>query len=126
MTAQRQNKYDPRNILTMESVYGPGFMSPGGPSEVIRIFTGIDPPPARVLDLGCGAGGASIALAGHFTSAHITALDIEPSVLERARKLIDEGEFGDRIDLELGVPGALAFAERSFDSVYAHSTTCHI
>ena len=126
MAEQRQNNYDPRNILTMESVYGEGFMSPGGPAEVIRIVADIELDEGSILDLGCGTGGAGIVLAGHFESSRVIGLDIEPSVLERAQVLTDASGLSDRISLQLTEAGPLPFADECFDIVYANSTTCHI
>lgn len=126
VTEQRQNNYDPRNILTMESVYGEGFMSPGGPAEVIRIVEDVQLDKGRILDLGCGTGGAGIVLAKRFESSRVVGLDIEPSVLERARELVHASGLAERIDLELTEPGRFPFPDESFDIVYANSTTCHI
>ena len=33
------NRYDPRNIETMELVYGTGYMSAGGDAEVCLLYT---------------------------------------------------------------------------------------
>lgn len=41
--------------------------------------------PARVYDLGCGPGNSTALLAGRWPSAHITALDADAAMLERAR-----------------------------------------
>ena len=89
----------------MESVYGEGFMSPGGATEVIRIVEHIQMDNGRILDLGCGTGGASIALAGHFAACRVTGLDIEPSVRDRARELVDASGFAERIAPQLTQPG---------------------
>lgn len=42
-------------------------------------------PPARVLDVGCGSGWASIALANGYPLATVDGLDLDPAVLEEAR-----------------------------------------
>ena len=56
------NRYDPRNIETMELVYGTGYMSAGGDAEVARILSGIKICDQQILDVGCGLGGASISV----------------------------------------------------------------
>ena len=56
------NRYDPRNIETMELVYGTGYMSAGGDAEVARIVSGIKICDQQILDVGCGLGGAAISL----------------------------------------------------------------
>jgi SAM-dependent methyltransferase len=45
----------------------------------------IDASPARVADLGCGTGEATIALAQRFASAWVIGVDISPEMLARAR-----------------------------------------
>ena len=42
-------------------------------------------PPARVLDVGCGAGWASIALAKGYPMIHVDGLDFDPLSIETAR-----------------------------------------
>jgi hypothetical protein len=43
----------------LEMIWGDGFMSPGGPDEVMRIVAGHDIAGCSVLDIGCGLGGAA-------------------------------------------------------------------
>ena len=59
-------QYTDRVIEGMQSLYGKGFLSPGGPDEMHVFLEGIDLDGCRVLDMGCGIGGASIMLAGTF------------------------------------------------------------
>jgi len=42
--------------------------------------------PRTIVDLGCGTGAGSIALARHFPSAKVTAVDNSPHMLERVRE----------------------------------------
>ncbi|MBE1237057.1 methyltransferase domain-containing protein [Phaeovibrio sulfidiphilus] len=50
--------------------------------------------PARIIDLGCGSGLSSRMLAKRFPETRITAVDINPETLERARR---EGDADGRI-----------------------------
>ena len=125
-TRSVHNWYDARNIHTMESVYGAGFLSPGGAQEVAQIVAPLHVAGAEVLDLGCGLGGASIALARDHGAAHVTAVDVEPAVLARAESLVAEARLGARITLCRVRPGPLPFAGARFDLVYASAVTCHI
>ena len=120
------NTYDQRNIQTMEAVWGRGYMSPGGDAEVERIVANVDLAGASILDFGCGAGGASIAIARLGLVERIVSLDVEPSVLQRAKTLADQTGVSEKIEWQLIEPGPLPFAAGTFDVVYANSVTCHI
>ena len=120
------NTYDERNIRTMEAVWGVGYMSPGGDAEVERIVGNVVSADARLLDFGCGVGGASIAMAKLGVARSIVAVDIESTVLSRAKQLAEEAGVSDRIQWQQVSPGPLPFEDGSFDFVYANSVTCHI
>lgn len=55
---------------------------------VARIHT---PSPHRVLDLGCGPGELTLALAERWPGAHVVGLDSSPEMLARARSLDVDG-----------------------------------
>ena len=122
----KHNRYSDSNIHTMESVYGTGFLSPGGAEEVAQIVADLPVEGAEVLDLGCGLGGASIALVRDHAAAHVTGVDIEPAVLARAATLVAESGLSDRVTLRETTPGPLPFENARFDVVYASAVTCHI
>ena len=94
------NRYDPRNIETMELVYGTGYMSAGGDAEVARIVAGIRICGQQTLDVGCGLGGAAISLVKNHHACHVDALDIDDSLIRRAGELIETANLNDRITLK--------------------------
>ncbi|MEM7468534.1 MAG: methyltransferase domain-containing protein [Pseudomonadota bacterium] len=120
------NRYDRRNIDTMEMVYGRGYLSGGGDDEVVRILDGIELADADVLDLGCGMGGATLAMLTRLNANHITGFDIDANLLRRAEELIDAASLGSRCTLVHGEPGPLPFDANSFDCVYVTAVSCHI
>lgn len=121
-----KNLYDQRNIDTLEMVYGRGYLSAGGDEEVARVLHGFELAGRRVLDLGCGLGGASVTMTRDLGATDIVGFDIDEMVLGRARSLVEENRVDDRVRLILGNPGPLQFADESFDIVYMTAVACHM
>jgi len=120
------NRYNQRNIDTMEMVWGRGYMSAGGDAEVKRIVAGLDLRGRRVLDLGCGIGGASVALARDNSASFVVGADIDDGVLQRAQALVNEAGLTDSVSLERIEPGALPYDKARFDVVYLNAVSCHL
>lgn len=118
--------YPPRLIAMLEAVWGEGFLSPGGPDEVARVLEGHDLSGKAVLDIGCGAGGIDIALATTHGAAYVTGIDVEDSVLTRARALVEAKGLTDRIGLVKVAPGPLPFPPGTFDVVFSKDSIVHI
>ena len=126
MTAGKTNKYDQRNIDTMEMLYGKGYLSMGGDDEVAKIVETIDVTGKNVLDIGCGLGGALIAFAKNHAAGQVTGIDVDAGVLERARELVDAEGLQDKIRLTRFDPGPLPLEDDSFDLVFLTAVSCHI
>ena len=70
----------------------------------------------KVLDIGCGTGMLSFRAA--LKGAHVTGIDINPEMLEIAKKRIEEFEVKDRIKfIEMGVAEMERFEIESFDVI---------
>ncbi len=121
-----ENRYDRRNVDNMEMLYGRGFLSGGGPDEVALIFDGIDLSDAEVLDLGCGLGGATVALLIRLEAKHVTGFDVDAGNLMRAEELVAETGMRSRATLVEGTAGPLPFEAQSFDYVYVNAVSCHV
>jgi len=122
----RDDHYPPDMIAMLEAIWGEGFLSPGGPEEVARILEGQDIRGAAVLDIGCGAGGIDISLVRDHGAAHVTGIDVEDPVLDRARALVAEAGLGARIGLVKVAPGPLPFPPGIFDVVFSKDAIVHI
>lgn len=112
-------------INRLHLIWGPGFLSPGGPHEVREIVRGLDLRDALVLDIGCGTGGPAIVLA-HDLGARVVGIDVEPQLIDHARRHADQAGVGDRIDFRLVEPGSLPFAAEMFDVVFSKDALIHI
>ncbi len=120
------NRYDRRNIDNMEMLYGRGFLSGGGADEVALILDGLDLSDAHVLDVGCGLGGATVAMLGDLGAKHVAGFDVDPSVLGRADELVTAAGVQSRCTLVEGEPGPLPFEADTFDCVYVNAVSCHL
>ncbi len=118
-------QYPDEFIDRLHLVWGPGFLSPGGPEEVARIVDGLDLNGKRVLDIGCGTCGPAIVLARDF-GARVDCLDVEAALIERARRNAAAAGVADRITFHLVEPGPLTFDDASFDVVFSKDAMLHI
>ncbi len=86
------------------------------------------PGPAAVLDLGCGTGVASRAIARRpeAEGAAVTAIDISPHLVEAARRLAADEGLGGRIDFRVGDAHGLGLPEGGFDVVVMHTLISHV
>ena len=118
--------YPPRMIVLLQAVWGPGFLSPGGPAEVARVIGDHDLRGASVLDIGCGAGGIDITLVQAQGAGFVTGIDVEDPVIEHARSLIAAAGLSSRIGLCKVAPGPLPFPPACFDVVFSKDAIVHI
>jgi SAM-dependent methyltransferase len=110
----------------LERIWGEGFMSPGGPQEVARILGSHRLQGCAVLDIGCGLGGADIALVQNHHAASVTGVDVQPLLIDRARQRCQGLGLSDRIQYHLITPGPLPFADASFDAVFSKDALLHV
>jgi len=102
-------QYPEHFVKRLETVWGDGFLSPGGPEEVREIVGGIDIGGKSLLDIGCGLGGPSIVLAHEMGAARIVAIDVEPSLLQRAAEYAKHAGLANEIEFRLVEPGPFLF-----------------
>ena len=119
-------QYPEHFVERLEIVWGEGFLSPGGPEEVREIVSGIDLAGKSLLDIGCGLGGPSIVLAREMGVARCIAIDVEPSLLQRATEYANMAGLANQIEFHLVEPGPLPFAEHTFDVVFSKDALIHI
>jgi ubiquinone/menaquinone biosynthesis C-methylase UbiE len=119
-------EYPDEFVSRLEILWGEGFLSPGGPNEIIEMLDGVDISGKTILDLGCGAGGPAIVLACELGAAKIIAVDVEPSLLQRAKQNATKAGLAHQIEFTLIRPGPLKFAPNSFDIVFSKDSIIQI
>ena len=118
--------YSKHLVAGLEWMWGEGFLSPGGINEVELIVQNVDLSNKRVLDIGCGIGGIDRLLITHFNAAHVTGIDVEPELVERARADARAAGLKERIEIMLSTEGVLEFGNESFDIVFSKDSIIHI
>ena len=82
---------------------------------------------ADVLELGCGTGVVTRALAGRVGfEGRVIGIEQSPVLVDVARRLADEEGVGDRIEFRVGDIHALDVPDASVDAVVAHTTMSHV
>lgn len=118
--------YSAATIDLLELCWGAGWLSPGGSEDVADLLRGQDLSGLSVLDIGVGAGGPAIALLTDFGARHVTGIDVEQPVLDRAAALARAHGVAAGLDLRLVAPGLLPFADETFDAVFSKDSFIHI
>ena len=113
---EHQNEYDDSTVAMLELVWGEGFMAPGGEGNVAKMVDGLELEGRQVLDVGCGLGGPACILAGKY-GAHVMGTDLEPPLIDRARRRAVRLGLSDRTEFGVVTPGPLTFEDGSFDLV---------
>ncbi len=76
---------------------------PGGDDHTLSALGFVPgPPPTSVLDLGCGPGAQTLALAAALPQAQFLAMDLLPSMVAEASGRITEAGFADRVAVVVG------------------------
>lgn len=124
--AEKDQHYDDKFAGLLEELWGEGYLSPGGPAEVARVLEGLDLTGKTVLDIGCGTGAITLALAQDHGAAQVVGLDVEPHVCTQARTRAATAGASDRVEIVQVDPGPFPFDDTSFDIVFSKDSIIHI
>jgi SAM-dependent methyltransferase len=123
LTATEVEQLDPYALM---AVLGKRVIHPGGRRSTEELLQRADVQAGQqVLDVGCGVGTTAIQIARRFR-ARVTAVDIAPLMLARARANVHAAGLEDTVIVEQGDILALPFADDSFDRVLAEAVTMFV
>jgi SAM-dependent methyltransferase len=123
---QPESNYAEDGVSQLEIIWGDGFLSPGGVDEVDLIVTGAGVEGAVVLDIGCGTGGAALALAAGHRARSVVGIDIEGYVVDEASRRAGARGMTDQVRFLRVEPGPLPFPDESFDVVFSKDAIVHV
>jgi ubiquinone/menaquinone biosynthesis C-methylase UbiE len=82
-------------------------------------------PHLTLLDVGAGSGTISVSFARLIPDGHVTGIDINPSIVPRARALAEKAGVKN-IEFQQGSVYKLPFADETFDVTFCHQVLIHI
>ena len=82
-------------------------------------------PHLTLLDVGAGSGTISVTFAKAIPDGHVTAVDLNPDILPRARAVAEMAGVGN-IDFQQGDAYKLPFADAAFDIAFCHQMLTHL
>ncbi|NDA07917.1 MAG: methyltransferase domain-containing protein [Alphaproteobacteria bacterium] len=126
MSITDEGEYGIKQIMFLECVWGEGFLSPGGVEEIDLVVDGLDLRGKTILDIGCGCGGAAFHLIRQHGAHHVTGIDVEPLVIERARELAERYGLSDQAEFFTVEPGPLSLTDNSMDVIFSKDAFLHI
>src|SRR5438128_5290504 len=116
-------KLDPYSFL---AVLGKRVIHPGGRRSTEELFSLAQLQPGqRTLEVGCGVGTTAIQMARRY-DVGVTAVDIAPLMLERARRNVHRAGLDRKVEIEQGDILALRFSDDAFDRVIAEAVTMFV
>ena len=126
MSLTDEGHYGPNQLNLLKTVWGEGFLSPGGTDEIDELMKGIDASGKTVLDIGCGCGGAAIHLIKNHGAKSVLGIDIESLVIQRAEELALKHGLSSLANFRCVKPGPLDIPDESVDIVFSKEVFLHI
>ena len=125
MVKKKEEPYNLNQIKCLETIWGEGFLSPGGKDEIDQVLDGFDLENMNVIDIGCGTGGAAFHISNHYGAKSVIGVDTGPMVIKRANELLNSNK-ADNVTFNVISPGPYEFEDNSFDAIFSKDTFIHI
>jgi len=126
MSITDEGHYGPKQLNLLKTVWGEGFLSPGGTDEIDEVMKGIDASGKNVLDIGCGCGGAAIHFIKNHGAKSVLGIDTESLVIQRAERLAVKHDLSNFAKFSCVKPGPLDIPNESVDLVFSKEVFLHI
>lgn len=108
------------------AVLGKRVIHPGGRQSTEELFAAASLKPGqKLLDVGCGVATTAVEAAKRF-GANVTAVDVAPLMLNRARANVRAAGLHEQVVVAHGDIMSLAFPDDSFDCVIAEAVTMFV
>ncbi len=123
LTDEDIQRMDPYQLM---AAIGKQVIHPGGRRSTAQLIElGVFAPDQAVLDVGCGVGTTALDLAERF-GCRVTAVDIDPRMVARARARVERAKMTDRVEVEAADIQELRYATGSFDRVVVEAVTMFV
>ena len=126
MSLTDEGHYGPKQLNMLEVIWGKGYLSPGGSDEIDQIIGELDLSGKRVLDIGCGSGGAVFHILEKHNAEEAVGFDVEPLVIEQAKTAALEKGLSEKALFKSIIPGQLGVDDSSFDAIFSKEAFIHI
>jgi len=123
---EHESEYSDDLIARLGLLWGDGFLSPGGATEVAIVLEGVDLADRHVLDVGCGLGVIDVLLVREHGAQSVIGIDVEQKLIDRAITSAAEAGLSDRISFLRVQPGPFPFPDKTFDIVFSKDAMIHI
>jgi len=123
-----QNQYTRNGILRYEKIFGETYVGPGGEFSTDRFTSQLNLKPGqKVLDIGCGIGGAAFFMANKY-NVDVYGIDLSSNMISIADEYRDKMDASVKHRVQFYVDDAtlMEYPENFYDVVYSRDTILHI
>ena len=122
-----KKEYTSDVVDMIERVYGRGFLSQGGEAAAQEMLHGIELKNKSLLDIGCGLGAPTLAVARLEPTLKITGVDVDADLISAAKQRAKAEGYAHRSEWLVNEPEArLPFDDAQFDIIYNKESWLHI
>jgi len=123
-----QNQYTRNGILRYEKIFGQTYIGPGGEDSTDRFTSKLNLEHGqKVLDIGCGIGGAAFFMANKY-SVNVYGMDLSSNMISIANEYRSKMSAAVQHRVQFHVEDAtlMEYPENFYDVIYSRDTILHI